>query len=208
MNYPKIRELREAVISLFSAPYTTQFPKAPHKPYEGFRGKPVVNNEKCVGCLTCSNVCPPYAITVQDDKDRGIRTITRDYGKCIFCGLCEQYCITDEGVKLSDEIYDLSVFDRNTEETIEKQEKELLLCENCHALITTKEHLQFLHRKLGPKAYVNTVGLNVFNQNIKPDGREETKTRIIDDLQRKDTFNILCPNCLHKIQLKNLLPDE
>ncbi|MFW5878094.1 MAG: 4Fe-4S binding protein, partial [bacterium] len=108
MKYPKLRELREAVSSLFSSPYTTKFPEEEHIPYEGFRGKPVVNEEKCVGCLTCSNVCPSYAITTKDDRERGIRQITRDYGKCIFCGQCQRYCITGEGVVLSDKIFDLA----------------------------------------------------------------------------------------------------
>ncbi|MFO8055222.1 MAG: 4Fe-4S binding protein [Bacteroidales bacterium] len=208
MKYPKIRELKEAVISLFSAPYTTRFPKQPHVPFEGFRGKPEVNNEKCVGCLTCSNVCPPYAITVNDDKEKGIRTITRDYGKCIFCGQCENYCITKEGVILSDKIYDLSGFDRKAENIIETQEKELLLCEHCNAIITTKEHLQFLHKKLGPKAYASLLGLKTYNDKLKAEMQENTKTKIIDGLQRKDTFNILCPNCLNIVLMKNLLPNE
>jgi formate hydrogenlyase subunit 6/NADH:ubiquinone oxidoreductase subunit I len=207
MKYPKLREIGEAFTSLLSAPYTTKFPKKPHTPFEGFRGKPVVNNEKCVGCLTCSNVCPSCAITVKDDKERGIRKITRNYGKCIFCGQCQAYCITGEGVKLSDKIYDLSTFDRNDELTIEIQEKELLLCNNCGAVITTKEHVQFLHKKLGPKAYSSIIDLNELNEELKLAKAEETKTEITDELQRKDTFNILCPNCLHKILINNLLPN-
>lgn len=209
MKYPKIRELAEAVRSLFSAPYTTKFPAKPHTPFEKFRGKPVVNESKCVGCLTCSNVCPAYAITVEDDKKKGIRTIVRDYGKCIFCGQCEAYCITGEGVVLSDEIYDLSTFDRKQKElVIDEQERELLLCENCGAIITTKEHIQFLHKKLGPKAYSSLLDLNTLNEKLKLAGKEEIKTDIIDSMQRKDSFKVLCPNCLHNILVDNLLPDE
>lgn len=208
MKYPKLRELREAMASLFSAPYTTKFPKEPHVPFEGFRGKPVVNNDKCVGCLTCANVCPPYAITVEDDKERGIRRIVRDYGKCIFCGQCQAYCITGEGVILSDKIFDLSTFDRKDENVVEVQEKELLLCENCGTIITTKEHIQFLYKKLGPKSYSSTLNLNALNDDLKLATDDETKTYIIDDLQRKDTFKVLCPNCMHKVLIKNLLSDE
>jgi len=207
MMYPKLRELKEAVNSLFSAPYTTKFPKEPHVPYEKFRGKPVVNDEKCVGCLTCSNVCPSYAITVEDDKERGIRTIMRNYGKCIFCGQCQAYCITGEGVILSDKIYDLSTFDRNDGLTVETQQKELLICEHCGAVITTKEHIRFLHKKLGPKAYSSIIDLNELNEQLKLAKPEEIKTEIINGLRRKDTFNVLCPNCLHKVLINNLLAD-
>ncbi len=208
MMYPKLRELKEAVNSLFSAPYTTKFPKEPHIPFEGFRGKPEVNNEKCVGCLTCSNVCPSYAIKVEDDNDKKIRTITRNYGKCIFCGQCQAYCITGEGVILSDKIYDLSTFDRNDAGTVETQEKELLICEHCGTVITTKEHIQFLHKKLGPRAFSSIINLNVLNEKLKLAEPEEIKTEITEGLRRKDTFNVLCPNCLHKVLVNNLLPND
>ena len=206
MRYPKIREIGEAVTSLLSAPYTTKFPKKSHTPFEGFRGKPEVNDEKCVGCLTCSNVCPSYAITVEDDKERRIRKITRNYGKCIFCGQCQRYCITGEGVILSDKIFDLSTFDKNDENVVEIQEKELLLCENCGAVITTKEHVLFLHRKLGPKAYASLLDLNALNEELKLAIPEETKTEVAESLRRKDSFNILCPNCLRKVLVRNLIP--
>jgi hydrogenase-4 component H len=207
MRYPKIRELKEAVVSLFTAPYTTKFPEEPHIPFEKFRGKPVVNNVNCVGCVTCSNVCPAFAITIEDNKKTGIRKITRDYGKCIFCGQCEAYCITGDGVVLSDEIFDLSTFDRKDKNTIEVQEKELLLCDHCNAVITTREHIRYLHKKLGPKAYATLLNLNTQNTELKLAEEDETKTEIIEDVKRKDMFNILCPNCLHTVLVRNLRHD-
>lgn len=161
-----------------------------------------------MGCLTCSNVCPANAIVVSDDKETGLRKITRDYGKCIFCGQCERYCITGEEVILYDKIYDLSGFDRKKENIVEEQEKELLLCENCGAIITTKEHIQYLHKKLGAKAYSSLLDLNTLNDDFELSSKEEIKTEVIDGLQRKDSFKVLCPNCLHKSLLNNLLPNE
>ena len=70
MRYPKLREIREALVSLFSPAYTTRFPKEPHVPFENFRGKPVVDDANCVGCETCANVCPSHAITFHDDTAR------------------------------------------------------------------------------------------------------------------------------------------
>jgi formate hydrogenlyase subunit 6/NADH:ubiquinone oxidoreductase subunit I len=40
MRYPKIRELIEAVKSLLSRPYTSNFPRRPLEPAKRFRGKP------------------------------------------------------------------------------------------------------------------------------------------------------------------------
>ena len=53
------------------------------------------------------------------------------------------------------------------QKNVEYQEKELLICESCGAVITTKEHLHFMHRKLGPKAFSSILNLNLLNQKLK-----------------------------------------
>ena len=201
MKYPKLRELKEAIVSLFTGSYTSPFPFKPHKPFPGFRGKPVVDEDNCVGCETCANVCPSGAITYIDDREKGIRTISRNYGQCIFCGKCEEHCITGNGVKLSDEIFDLSCFDRSG--VIETQERDLLICESCGAIITTKDHMRFIHNKLGPKAYASILNLNMLNERLQLARAEDTSVPVRDGLKRKDMFNILCPNCMRKVQLKS-----
>jgi hydrogenase-4 component H len=200
MKYPKIRELKEAVVSLLSPAYTSSFPKKPHTPYENFRGKPEVDDKNCVGCETCANVCPSQAITIEDDREAGRRVITRNFGKCIFCGMCQQHCITGKGVVLSDKIFDLAVFERD--KIIERQEKTLVTCKNCNAIITTDEHIQYLHSKLGPKAFASILNLNLLNQKLQLAPREETEVDIRDGLKRKDMFNIICPNCMRSVLIQ------
>jgi hydrogenase-4 component H len=202
MRYPKLRELKEAVISLVTPAYTSKFPAVEHVPFKDFRGKPVVDDANCVGCETCANVCPPLAITNIDDKEKRIRTIRRDYGKCIFCGQCQEHCITGKGVKLSDTIYDMAAFDRK--KIVEYQEKELLICESCGAIITTVEHLHFMHRKLGPKAFASILNLSILNRKLKLAEGQDLSAEIKETLQRKDMFNIICPNCLRQVTVKYL----
>lgn len=197
MKYPKLRELKEAVISLVTPAYTSKFPASEHVPFKDFRGKPVVDDANCVGCETCANVCPPLAITFTDDKENRKRTIKRDYGKCIFCGQCQEHCITGKGVRLSDKIYDIAAFDRA--QNVEYQEKELLVCESCGAIITTVEHLSYMHRKLGPRAFSSVLNLNILNRKLKLTEGQDLSTEVKDKLQRKDMFSVVCPNCLRQV---------
>jgi len=205
MKYPKIREVKEALISLLTPAYTSKFPKESHIPFENFRGKPVVDDSNCVGCETCANVCPPQAITFSDDIEKKVRTIKRDYCKCIFCGQCQEHCITGKGVRLSDKIFDLAVFDK--QDNVEYQEKELLVCTNCKAVITTKEHLLFMHKKLGPKAFSSILNLNILNEKLKLAEGQDIDVRIHGGLKRMDMFNIICPNCLRLVLVKYLYKD-
>jgi len=200
MKYPKIRELKEAVTSLLTPAYTSSFPSKPHTPFENFRGKPEVDDLNCVGCETCANVCPSNAITIEDDRSTGKRVITRDFGKCIFCGMCQQHCITGKGVILSDKIFDLAVFDRD--KVIEKQEKNLVICKNCNAVITTDEHIKYMHDKLGSKAFASILNLNLLNEKLELVKKEETDVEIQDGLKRKDMFNIICPSCMRSVLIK------
>jgi formate hydrogenlyase subunit 6/NADH:ubiquinone oxidoreductase subunit I len=202
MKYPKLRELKEAITSLVTKPYTSNFPVKPHEPAEGFRGKPLVNEEGCVGCETCANICPSIAITISDDKENKIRTITRDYGACIYCGKCEEHCLTGDGVALSQK-FDLACFDRST--LIETQERELLTCKSCGVIITTKDHYKYINEKLGPQAYSSVMNLNMLNERLELHRKKDVNTDVKDGLKRKDMFNILCPNCMRETQLKNLL---
>jgi Fe-S-cluster-containing hydrogenase component 2 len=46
----------------------------------------VVNNDKCIGCGTCVDICPVNAISLQDGK----AVINQE--KCVNCGACAGAC--------------------------------------------------------------------------------------------------------------------
>ena len=48
--------------------------------------KPVIEDEKCVLCNRCAEICPPKAL---DRKEKGL---IFDYGKCIRCFCCHEVC--------------------------------------------------------------------------------------------------------------------
>lgn len=198
MYLPKLRELTEALRSLFSAPYTTKFPKAPFTPVAQYRGFPKYHQEFCVGCGTCAQVCPTNAIEVIDDVARRIRTLRVNYASCAQCGQCEEKCITGKGIQISTE-YSVSTPDLTAPEVFNAIEKEMVACEACGALFAAQDHLRFVKERLGAKAYANP-NLLLFTQSqyaeIIPVGVKER-------LRREDLFKFLCQKCRHKIVVKD-----
>ncbi len=65
---------------------TTSYPAKPAEVSPFFRGKPVFELERWQDARPAPEVCPTEAITFQDAGDQ--RTVTIDYGRCVFCGLC------------------------------------------------------------------------------------------------------------------------
>ena len=201
MRLPKIRELKEAIKALIEGPYTSKFPKEPHVPHPNFRGQPKFNEEKCVGCLACEEVCPAEAIVHKDSIETQTepkRTIIHYTDTCIFCGQCEAACIADhEGIKLSND-WELSFFDRK-EESYEMIEKELQLCEICGLPIACKAHLRWIVEKIGeltyssPTLYLSRLNsLGIIDKNI---------ISALKDEGRSDRVKILCARCRRETTL-------
>jgi formate hydrogenlyase subunit 6/NADH:ubiquinone oxidoreductase subunit I len=201
MRKPKWRELVEAIRSLFSPAYTSKYPFEPHTPPKKFRGKPVPDDELCIGCMACSEVCPPDAIIVEDDPEKGVRKILRYYDRCIFCGQCEANCTTEKGVVMTGE-FDLAAFDRK--DLVCEQEFELVQCEKCRAILGTKKHILWLAKKLGPLAYGNFPLILTAQKEMKfaappPGAAPSPKEEKPAEKTRSDLFRILCPKCRHEV---------
>ena len=49
--------------------------------------RPILNQEKCINCLTCFIVCPDSSIMVKDGKMTGF-----DMEHCKGCGICANEC--------------------------------------------------------------------------------------------------------------------
>jgi len=196
---PKIREIIEAVKAVIKGPYTSSFPKEAHIAHKNFRGQPKYNDEKCVGCLACVQVCPADALDYEDStlQEEAKRTLYHYTDTCIFCGQCEAACIADnEGIKLSND-WELSFFDRK--EAVESIDKELELCEICGDVITCKNHLKWISDKLGemtyssPTLYLSRLrSLGIVDDNI---------VSAMRDYGRSDRTKILCARCRRETTL-------
>ncbi|UCB46419.1 MAG: 4Fe-4S binding protein [Spirochaetota bacterium] len=199
MKLPKVRELLEATKALLVGPYTSKFPKKPHVPHPNFRGQPIYNPDKCVGCLACVSVCPVEALDYEDITDpKNPRRVMIHYtDTCIFCGTCEAACIADnEGIKLSNE-WNLAFLDRKQSQ--ESIEKELQLCEICGEPVACKDHLKWIAERVGELSYSNPTlyfsrlkELGVIDENILAASR---------DYNRSDRMKILCARCRRETTL-------
>ena len=194
MYLPKLREIREALTSFFSAPYTTAYPSGSFVPAPEYRGFPRFQPVSCVGCGACAQVCPSGAITIRDDAVT--RTLTINYGSCIQCGQCHEHCITGAGI-IPTTHYSLPVGDRYAPELLESIEKELVVCEGCGRPIAPRDQLRWVRRRLGARAYANPTLLMM----LQEDGFDPEPSPTRERLRREDYGKILCPNCRQTVGL-------
>ncbi|KXB05160.1 hypothetical protein AKJ49_01380 [candidate division MSBL1 archaeon SCGC-AAA382A03] len=101
---PKI--IPDVLKNLFSKPFTLKYPHERKEPPENARGKPIVDREECISCKLCEKICPPKAITLDEDDKPII-----DLGICIFCSECADAC-PKGAIKRSGE-YELALYDRS-----------------------------------------------------------------------------------------------
>ncbi|MDI6757381.1 MAG: 4Fe-4S binding protein [Endomicrobiia bacterium] len=206
MKYPKLRELKEAVLALIRGPATTKFPSEPHTPPEGFRGRPTPSSDGCIACGACAEVCPAAAIEVIETTAPGhpMRIIEWHYDRCIYCGQCQSHCTTrDEsvpGVRLTQE-FDLAGVDRS--KMRDAVEKPLVVCEACGEPLASRPHLEWISSRLGPLAAANFSLNDIFQQNLLPTKNAPAASIDTGALRRQDLFRINCPKCRHRVLVFN-----
>ena len=200
MKLPKLRELGEAIKAVFKGPYTSKFPKLPHKPHPNFRGQPEFDQDKCVGCLACEEVCPSGAIAhkdIIDEKGISQRIMIHYTDVCIFCSQCEAACIADQqGIKSSNK-WELSFFNRK--EAYETIEKELQICEICSSTIACKDHLKWITERIGELAFSSPT---LYLSHLRRLGIvDENIVSVLRDKGRSDRIKILCARCRRETTL-------
>jgi len=202
MKYPKLRELKEAIKSLLSKPYTSKFPYQPHEPAKAFRGKPQFYIEDCVGCMACAQVCPSGAITFHDHKEGDIhkRTLKIRYDICIFCGQCQANCLTEKGIMLTRE-FDLATT-QGRDVLVQSIDKELYLCDGCQEALMPKDQIIWVARKLGPMIFSNTSVMLFYLAQKNLAELACLPSQEIPAL-RSDRFKVLCPRCRREAVLKS-----
>jgi Ni,Fe-hydrogenase III small subunit/ferredoxin len=87
---------------------TTAYPALPAAVPGSFRGRPSFDFGNWRDALPAAEACPTGAIAVLDKE--GQRTVTVDYGLCIFCGLCAE-ATPEKAIQITQD-FELAVEDR------------------------------------------------------------------------------------------------
>ena len=194
--------MKEAIKAVFWPRFTSRYPFEPHTPPDGFRGKPEFDEQECIGCGACAEVCPALAISVIDapDDQPPTRTMEQRWDKCVFCGQCELGCTTKKGITLTKE-YDLATLDRS--QCVQHVKYELVLCEVCRAIVGTKKHLRWVAEQLGAKTYANPTLIVAADGSMtlapRDAGRPGEPT-----LARSDMMRVMCPACRRTTVVREL----
>lgn len=89
---------------------TTKYPGEPAQISQRFRGRPNFDFKRWTDARTAAEVCPTAAISASDQGHS--RSVTVDYGLCVFCGLCAE-ASDDQAVQITQE-FELASADRRT----------------------------------------------------------------------------------------------
>ena len=198
MRKPKLRELGEAIKAIFLGPYTSKFPFKPSPPAPTFRGKIEFNFDECVLCGACVEVCPASARAQVDDKVKRVRREIHYQERCIYCGQCVAYCTTKKGITHTTEFDLAQIKNEGYDNTIEK---ELILCEKCGEVISTRAHLLWIARRVGELAYSNPNLFLVLSQEY---GEEAIPKGEDVPPYRSEHLRFLCPSCRRSVYINEV----
>lgn len=198
MRKPKLRELGEAIRAIFLGPYTSKFPYKPSPAAPTFRGKIEFNFDKCILCGACVEVCPAKARAQVDDKAKRVRREIHYQQRCIYCGQCVAYCTTKQGIAHTQE-YDLAQIKNEGYDSY--IEKELILCERCGEVITTRAHLLWIAKRVGELAYSNPSLFLVLSQEY---GEAAIPKSADIPPYRSEHLRFLCPSCRRTVYLNEV----
>lgn len=86
-----LSKLKEAIVCLKAGRVTLPYPAQPRPAPPKFRGRPIFDAAKCIGCGGCASNCPAREILVLDicQELRIVKYLGR---RCAYCGRCADVC--------------------------------------------------------------------------------------------------------------------
>ncbi len=119
-------KVRQVLLVLKPGKVTLDYPRSARPAPEGFRGRPVWDHAKCIGCGGCANHCPARTI-LNRDLCPEIRVLFYDGARCTYCGRCADVC-PEKAIAMSGE-FELATGDRA--DVTQSLELFMLTCQRC-----------------------------------------------------------------------------
>ena len=137
-----VSEFKEALVCLQAGQVTLGYPFTPHSPEPGFRGKVVMDADKCIGCGACANACPPRLITFQDTEK--YRVMDLALRRCTYCAQCRDVC-PQHAITLSTqfETASPSMDDMSIQVSLK-----LVRCKKCGEVVGTRREIEKIKAQL------------------------------------------------------------
>ena len=105
---------------------TLDYPRQPAPAPKTFRGQPVWDHHKCLGCGGCANHCPARCILTRDVCQE-LRVMLYDGSRCTYCGRCADVC-PEDAITMSNN-FQTACDDKNDITT--RLELFMLTCQRC-----------------------------------------------------------------------------
>jgi hydrogenase-4 component H len=96
-----LSKLKEAWLGLHAGRVTLPYPGTPRPAPPNYRGRPIFDAARCIGCGGCASNCPAREILVLDvcQELRILKYLGR---RCTFCGRCAEVC-PEKAIVMSNE---------------------------------------------------------------------------------------------------------
>ena len=86
-----LSKFKEAMICALAGRVTLSYPAEPAPAPKNFRGRPIFDATRCIGCGACANNCPAREVLVFDPCQE-IRILKYLGRRCTYCGRCAELC--------------------------------------------------------------------------------------------------------------------
>jgi len=119
-------KIEETLVCLKAGRVTLPYPAEARPVPEKFRGRPIFDASKCIGCAGCANNCPSREILVFDVCQE-IRILKYLGRRCTYCGRCADVC-PEKAITMSHEFENAT---NNIGDLQQKLEIFMSTCQRC-----------------------------------------------------------------------------
>jgi hydrogenase-4 component H len=128
-------KLKQVLMVLRPGVVTLNYPFEPTPTPKDFRGAPVWDHHKCLGCGGCSDHCVARCILVRD-LCQELRVMLYDGSRCTYCGRCADVC-PEKAITMSP-AFELACDHR--EDVTTRLELFMLTCQRCGRCYDMENH--------------------------------------------------------------------